>query len=166
MKYITAILLFVLVSCSESKPEPESTIDSSAVQLYWWDSLISDNKAVRIEAMNKYLEVRKKAESAKEFENGELISGYLKTFFSTHPSDFLDVYSTMKDEQQKELCEDIASTFQASGDDYKNDLDEYFTNIQNSCNDCSTEQKKLLMDLQQQIESEAKKTNEKLSLSS
>ena len=136
---------------------PQSTLaDTVYTEVYWWDSLISDNKALRIQAMNKYRAIRSKNKK-RDFENGEMISGYLKTFFSSHPVDFLEVYSDMKHTERKMVQEDIASTFYVAGEEFKSYLDEYFSNIQNSCNNCTHDQKAFLKDIRQNIEAYVKK---------
>jgi len=184
MKYLSKILLSVLIAgCAGNSDEPAATdptpssepitVDTNTVvsppaaeapptdsvnnQFGWWDSLISDNKTVRLEAMHKYKEVRAKSKGAAEFEDSEMIRGFLKTFFSAHPEDFLIVYGGMTAEEKKAAREDLAHGFYSAGSDYKSYLDEYFGNIQNSCDNCSDEQKVLLKDMRQKVESDVKK---------
>lgn len=188
MKYLSSLLLLVLlIGCSEvpseeTQPEEQQvqetpvqppTVDSNTVvaqpsavapadsanQLHWYDSLLSDNQAVRIEAMNIYRDVRAKGKGTTEIENSELLTGYLKTFLSTYPQDFLTGYSGMAPAERNALLHDIAYEFYSAGAEYKSYLDEYFNNIQSSCISCSEEHKTLLKDIRQKVETDVKKKN-------
>lgn len=188
MKYLLKILLSgLIVGCAGNSDEPTSTaetpssepitVDTNTVvspapaeatptdsvnnQLGWWDSLISDDRNVRMNAINKYKELRAKSKGAADFEDAEMVRGFLKTFFSSHPDDFLAAYSGMTSEERKTSREDLAHGFYSAGSDYKSYLDEYFSNIQSSCDSCPDEHKVLLKDMRQKIESDVKKEVEK-----
>lgn len=178
MKYIMKSLLLALIAGCADTPEeapaeepqvvetptvdtntiapPPSLVDSSASQLYWWDSLISDDGSVRIEAMNKYKEVRSK-NNKDTSQNSEIVAGYVKTFFSSHPEEFLSVYTGMTEPERKTVQRDLTNEFYVAGAEYKSYLDEYFSNIQNSCDSCSDQEKTSLKDIRQKIEADVKK---------
>lgn len=186
MKYLSNLLLLVLLTGCSEVPDEETqseeqqvqetpvqppTVDSNTVvdpssaaapidslnQLHWYDSLLSDNQAVRIEAINRYKDVRTKPKT--EFENSELLTGYLKTFLSAYPQDFLIAYSAMKPAERTTLLHDVAYEFYTAGNEYKSYLDEYFNNIESSCNTCSEEHKTMLKDIRQKVEADVKKKN-------
>ncbi|MBL7700239.1 MAG: hypothetical protein JNK79_18885 [Chitinophagaceae bacterium] len=185
MKYLAkALLITLIVGCSDTPNEQtaeepkaaESTIiDTSAAaapspapppaensgnQLKWWDSLLSDNPSTRRKAIDIYKDVRAHNKASAEHENSELLSGYLKTFFSTYPPDFMSAYVSMTEPERKTIRTDLAHEFYAAGQEYKSYLDEYFSNIQNSCDRCTDEETTLMKDIRQKVEADVKRAIE------
>lgn len=178
MKHLMKIFLLALVvSCADNENEPETSEEIKAIpdstmaaippadpepelpageQIGWWDSLISENRDVRIEAMDRYKDVRaKKAKS--QFQDSELIPGFVKTFFSSNPEDFLSVYTDMTSKERETVVKDLASEFYIAGAEYKSYIEEYFGNIASSCTACTDQQKKHLEDIRKKVEADVAK---------
>ena len=121
----------------------------------WLSGLLSDNKETREAAFKKYIVIRDTTRNR----ISEIMAGYIRTYFSTHPKEFLSQYTSLKSGQQKKVTDDIASEFRASGANYKADLDQYFQDIQNSCTDCAPNLLKAFKNLKQNIQKELVKSN-------
>jgi hypothetical protein len=134
---------------SEKVPEPlpDSTVARFSDLEVWLGDLLSDKKETRSAAFEKYMSVRDTSDG----ETSELMTGYIKTFFSTYPKEFLTHYAMMSKRRKENAIDDVAYEFYASGDAYKADLDEYFQGIQNSCSECSASQMNTLKVVKQKI---------------
>ena len=146
-----------LSSDSDPLPEPlsDTTIAKFSDEENWLSGLLSDKKETREAAFKKYIVIRDTTRNR----ISEIMAGYIRTYFSTHPKEFLSLYTSLKSGQQKKVTDDIASEFRASGANYKADLDQYFQDIQNSCTDCAPNLLKAFKNLKQNIQKELVKSN-------
>jgi hypothetical protein len=129
------------------EPLPDSTVTKFSDLEVWLSDLLSDKEETRSAAFQRYMSVRDTSVG----ETSELMTGYIKTFFSTYPKEFLTHYAEMSKRRKQNAIDDIAYEFYASGVNYKPDLDEYFRGIQNSCSDCSASQINTLKAIKQKI---------------
>jgi hypothetical protein len=136
-------------SAAESVPPPPSdtTVMKFSDEEVWLSNLLSDKKDTRSAAFKKYLSVRDTSRNV-----SDLMRGYVKTYFSTYPNEFLSEYGGLKNREQEKIVDDIAHEFRAAGDDYKTDLDQYFEGITNSCTNCSADLLHALKSIKQKID--------------
>ena len=137
------------------EPLPDTTVAKFSEEEMWLSNLLSDKKETRSAAFKKYLAVRDTSDGAES----EIMTGYIKTYFSTYPKDFLTQFSTMNTREKQYAIEDIAYEFYASGTNYKIDLDEYFDGITKSCTDCPAALLNTLKAVKQRIYNEVIKMN-------
>lgn len=171
LKTVSFVILFVglFVSCADNASEetaaPEVApdpividttnvaIDSSALKYPWLDSLQSDDASVRLAALKRYRQAR----ASSDGDGSEILSAYLKTYVYSHPKEFLSSYSFMSPAERVIAQSDIAyELYASSNNEYQRDIDEYFSDIDKSCTDCSTDLKKLLKDFKIKVEVRAK----------
>lgn len=168
LKLLMVVLFFV--SCADNNTETDavpgapsepvvadtntSTADSAALQYSWLDSLQSDDAPVRLAALKQYRQARPSSDG----DASEMLSAYLKTYVYSHPKEFLSSYSFMTPTERVTAQGDIAYQIYASSNkEYQKDIDEYFSDIDKSCTDCSADLKKLLKDFRSKVEARAKK---------
>jgi hypothetical protein len=164
-KIVVLSAAWIILSCNQAKtpekntpaesspaetvptPPSDSTVMKFSDEEMWLSNLLSDKKETREAAFKKYLAVRDTSDGAKS----QIMTGYIKTYFSTYPKEFLIQYTAMSKREKQHALEDIAYEFYASGTNYKVDLDEYFSGITKSCTDCSAGLLNTLRDVKQRI---------------
>lgn len=162
--FVIAAVLFI-VSCNQGKtPDEDIPVENSATESVppppsdttvmkfsdeevWLSNLLSDKQQTRSAAFKKYLSVRDTSGNV-----SDLMTGYVKTYFSTYPKEFLSEYGGLKNREQEKIVDDIAHEFRAAGNNYKTDLDQYFEGITNSCIDCSADMLNTLKGIKQKID--------------
>lgn len=172
-KIIVITAAWLVLSCNENKtpgknapaestsaeavpaPPSDSTVMKFSDEELWLSNLLSDKKETRETAFKKYLSVRDTSDG----EESEIMTGYIKTYFSTYPKEFLTQYAAMSQREKQHAIEDIAYEFYASGTNYKVDLDEYFDGITKSCTDCSADVLNALKDVKKRIYNDVIKMN-------
>lgn len=160
------LIIFLFASCSDNNEQQEQDVpvvpiepivedtsnagvDSTQVRLGWLDSLQSDNASSRLAAFKRY----KKERQTSDGDASEMLAGYMKTYFYSHPKEFLSSYGFMSQSERIKVQSDIAEGIYKSSDkQYKRDIDEYFGDITKSCEDCSADLKKLLTDFKTKVE--------------
>jgi hypothetical protein len=120
----------------------------------WLDSLQSVSKPTRDVAFKVYRAMSLKSDGALS----EAICGHIKSYLKVHPSEFLENYTILNENQRRKTIENISFEFYASGMDYKKDIDEYFAVIATKCQPCFSNP--TLQEIKSAIEKQVSKMNE------
>lgn len=83
----------------------------------------------------------------------------LSSYVQVYPKDFLTNYRAAKAVTQKNLADNLAYEFYASGNDYGEDMDSYFNNLDKACADCTTADLQLLAAIKTRIQNLVKLKN-------
>lgn len=119
-----------------------------AMTIRCMDSVMSHNAATRQFYFRVLRVIANKADGAL----AEMVSAYLKTIFETYPADFLAFY---KDPQTPKDVIDGFLSFEFEGLT-DNELSTYFATLQNTCNGCIADDKKLIEAIKQRVSKKAR----------
>jgi hypothetical protein len=56
-----------------------------------------------------------------------------------YPAEAVDYFKQFDKDEQERFIDNIAYEFYASGDDFKDDVEDYFSNIAKHCGTCTTD---------------------------
>ena len=96
-------------------------------------NLLSDSVSERAYYFKVYVVIARKADGALS----EGLCGYIKTYFELYPAEALEDYMYLDKADQDRFIDNVAYEFYASGDDYKDDIGDYFNIIASHCYTCS-----------------------------
>lgn len=99
------------------------------------DSIDDDNADTRKFFFQVYRVIAKKSDGALS----EVVGSYTKSYLQTFPSEALNNFKNLDSSEKKVFVDNLAFEFYASGTDYKADINDYFTSIYNSCEECKAE---------------------------
>jgi hypothetical protein len=98
-------------------------------------NILSEDIATRAFYFKVYRVIAKKADGAL----AEGITGFTKTYFELYPAEAVDYFKQFDKDEQERFIDNIAYEFYASGDDFKDDVEDYFSNIAKHCGTCTTD---------------------------
>ena len=186
MKFIKKYILIVILLASCSSPKQNNanqvatnttkttiTAPQSAIRLFGQsildnkvqpsdnentfaclDSLDDDNKETRTFFFNVYRVIAKKSDGAL----GEVVGSYTKTYFQLFPQEAFNHYKQFDKAEQTLFINNIAYEFYASGSDYKQDIENYFSEIEKLCPNCIADEN--FMSIKKELLSNVAKMNE------
>lgn len=96
-------------------------------------NLLSDSVSQRAYYFKVYVAIARKADGALS----EGLCGYIKTYLELYPAEAVEDFKHLDKADQDRFLENVAYEFYASGDDYKDDIDDYFNIIAGHCTVCS-----------------------------
>jgi hypothetical protein len=100
------------------------------------DSLDDDNQETRTFFFSVYRIIAKKSDGAL----GEVVGSYTKSYFQLFPEEAFNHYKQFDKTEQELFINNIAYEFYASGTDYAQDIENYFTEIGKSCPNCMADE--------------------------
>jgi hypothetical protein len=178
------VILVLLCACSSSKKDSANEIPSdttkttiaktpSAIRLFGQgildnkvqpsdndntfaclDSLDDDNQETRAFFFSVYRVIAKKSDGAL----GEVVGSYTKTYFQLFPEEAFNHYKQFDKAEQELFINNIAYEFYASGTDYVQDIENYFTEIGKPCPNCMADEN--FMSIKKELMSNVAKMNE------
>ena len=81
----------------------------------------------------------------------ESAGAHLSSYVQVYPKDFVNNYRAAKAVTQKNLDDNLAYEFYASGSDYGEDIGSYFNNLSKACTDCTAAEEQVLAALKKRI---------------
>lgn len=118
------------------------------------DSLDDDNQETRTFFFSVYRVIAKKSDGAL----GEVVGSYTKTYFQLFPEEAFNNYKQLDKTEQTLFINNIAYEFYASGSDYKQDIENYFSEIEKLCPNCIADEN--FMSIKKELLSNVAKMNE------
>ena len=118
------------------------------------DSLDDDNQETRTFFFKVYRAIAKKSDGAL----GEVVGGYTKSYFQLFPEEAFNHYKQFDKTEQTLFINNIAYEFYASGSDYKQDIENYFSEIEKLCPNCMADEN--FMSIKKELLSNVAKMNE------
>lgn len=102
--------------------------------LTFFKELTSQDSTQRVKAFDYYLKLRDFSDGAL----GEVLTGYVKSYFWEQPQEFLKLFNMLSEEQKSKIIDDVAFEYYASGLEGKNDLLTFIQEIRHKCKDCDS----------------------------
>lgn len=97
-------------------------------------NILSEDIATRAFYFKVYRIIAQKADGAL----AEGVCGFTKTYFELYPAEAIDYFKLFDKPEQERFIDNIAYEFYASGDDYADDINDYFDSIAKRCSTCTT----------------------------
>ncbi|MBL7889283.1 MAG: hypothetical protein JNL24_07000 [Bacteroidia bacterium] len=118
------------------------------------DSLDDDNADTRQFYFQVYRVIAQKSDGALS----EVVGSYTKSYMQLFPQEALNYYKTFDDKEKNLFIDNLAYEFYASGSDYEQDIQNYFSEIENICKDCLSDN--IMLDIKKQITAKAAAMNQ------
>jgi hypothetical protein len=103
------------------------------------DSINNPNPSTRKFYFEVYRIIARNADGALS----EVIGGYLLPYLQTFTKEALDNFDKFDKKEQGIFIDNLAYEFSMSDNDFKSEIDSYFTDISKNCKDCKTYNKSL-----------------------
>jgi hypothetical protein len=116
------------------------------------DSINNPNPSTRKFFFEVYRIIAKNADGALS----EVIGEYLQPYLQTFTKEALDNFSTLDKTEQEIFIGNLAYEFSMSDNNFKSEIESYFTDISKTCKDCKTYDKSLLFIKKRILESAEK----------
>ncbi len=118
------------------------------------DSLDDDNADTRQFYFQVYRVIAKKSDGALS----EVVGSYTKSYMQLFPQEALNYYKTFDEKEKNLFIDNLAYEFYASGSDYEQDIQNYFSEIEKICQECLSDT--IMLDIKKQITAKAAAMNQ------
>lgn len=90
----------------------------------------------------------------------ESLSSFTKSYFELHSAEALQQYKQMTAEEKQFFIKNISKEFYNSGAEYKNDIIDFFIQVNKTCKSCAQQDAKIIETIKATIITEVAKVNE------